>query len=179
LRSSIKSAIASSFVLAHPHLLVDVPRIITTRHADLHSVKNLGNITAVVQLVRELLVPGVAQGGDLAIFIPYHGQYLAYLAALERLDEQHPAIDIADITLRKVDSFQGGEQPVMIIDLTITDRPGFVREANRLNETRGRSLRSSGSASQIKGSGTRPPKGTWRQTMSSRGKLGSQLDGSH
>lgn len=43
--------------------------------------------------------------------------------------------NLAGIQLRTVDGFQGGEAPIVLLDLVITDHPGFVREPNRLNVT--------------------------------------------
>ena len=44
-----------------------------------------------------------------------------------------PQIDVGEIHVRKVDSYQGEERPVYFLDLTISDRTGFVSEAQRLN----------------------------------------------
>ena len=47
--------------------------------------------------------------------------------------ENHPEISYDIFLAHTVDAFQGGEAPVVILDLTFTDHAGFMREPSRLN----------------------------------------------
>ena len=37
------------------------------------------------------------------------------------------------IRVCKIDEYQGGKSTLIILDLVITNKPGFVKDANRLN----------------------------------------------
>lgn len=67
-----------------------------------------------------------------AILGCYQAQYLLYAAAKDGMElMKTPWLD--RLTVDKVDRRQGEEWDFVVIDLTITDRVGFLREVNRLN----------------------------------------------
>ncbi len=41
--------------------------------------------------------------------------------------------DLRDVQIRTIDGFQGGEASVVIFYFVVTNRPGSVRQGNRLN----------------------------------------------
>lgn len=67
---------------------------------------------------------------DIMIVAPYMAQCEEYVGQLELMGK---TAGLADIRVRTVDGVQGGEAPVVILDMTITDRLGFLTKPNRLN----------------------------------------------
>jgi hypothetical protein len=94
---------------------------------------NFSNMAFVINLVTDLLRRRIAEPKDILILVPYESQYVGYLTSLTSLAEAEQDIDTRGITVRKIDGFQGGERPISILDLTVTDSLGFMREPNRLN----------------------------------------------
>ncbi|KAF9885493.1 hypothetical protein FE257_012820 [Aspergillus nanangensis] len=94
---------------------------------------NMSNIKVSLTLVENLLVDNVATGRDITIITPYQAQMSRYCDYLYRLQVEKPTIGVEKVSVFTVDSFQGGEAPLVIVDLVATKRAGFVRESNRLN----------------------------------------------
>lgn len=59
-------------------------------------------------------------------------QHLIYYSALFQL-QKTVGSQYKDVNLRTIDSFQGGEHSVVILDFVVTKGPGFLSESNRLN----------------------------------------------
>jgi hypothetical protein len=67
---------------------------------------------------------------DIMIVAPYMAPCEEYVGQLELMGK---SAGLADIRVRTVDGVRGGEAPVVILDMTITDRLGFLTKPNRLN----------------------------------------------
>ena len=120
------------------NVLIDVADGRTLVNAAM-SRRNVPNLSTGVRLVMDLLTstrlpsPNPITADDIVVLTPYQAQYEDYVRAFEQLHENHPETGYNKIRSRKVDGFQGGEAPIVIVDLTITDHAGFLRERNRLN----------------------------------------------
>ncbi|KAG2418551.1 hypothetical protein HFD88_001652 [Aspergillus terreus] len=94
---------------------------------------NLSNAMAPLALMKYLLADEVLPGREMVILTPYQAQWMRYLDYLARLRKQRPDLRVADVSAFKTDSLQGAEAPVVIVDLLVTTKAGFVGQANRLN----------------------------------------------
>lgn len=98
---------------------------------------NPNQAAATISLVRRLMSTAGPDGGvmakDIVIISPYQAQLDLYLSLLAEADSVTPKRGFKDIRVANVDSFQGGEAPVVIFDIVRTDDPGFVMSPNRLN----------------------------------------------
>jgi hypothetical protein len=63
---------------------------------------------------------------------PYEAQYERLLAARERIKVACDLPCLDDMWMRKIDGAQGSKRPAVILELTHTDRVGFLKQANRL-----------------------------------------------
>jgi superfamily I DNA and/or RNA helicase len=99
----------------------------------LDSSYNFSNVMASLALVEDLLADEVLPGKEMVILTPYQAQWMRYLDYLDCLRKQRPDLRIADVSAFKADSFQGAEASVVIVDLLVTTKAGFVGQANRLN----------------------------------------------
>ena len=131
--SKIMAANVALFKKRKSLLFIDTPQAKASLSGALRSYHNTVTLTFTVNLVANLLLTGTLKPSDIVILTPYHSQYLQYISSLQILQEQMPQVDIGAVQVRKIDSYQGEERPVYFLDLTITDRTGFVREAGRLN----------------------------------------------
>jgi hypothetical protein len=96
------------------------------------SYENLDHAALVMNLVANLLDNGI-RPEQILILTPYHSQYRVYLGARLEMQVKRGDPKIREILVRKVDGFQGGEQDICILDLTVTNRLGFLKEGNRIN----------------------------------------------
>lgn len=109
---------------------------------------NYQNLTAGLHIIALLLRHGVCKSTEITIVTPYKGQCSAYNYALKNLRARSDAFlrmfDFTGITVKTIDSFQGGEQSVVIFDLVVSrvrqGNPGFITDPRRINValTRGR-----------------------------------------
>ena len=78
-------------------------------------------------------IPSIVRGwdrrADIAIATPYQAQYELYRRAFARLKRGAPQFGLLNV--RKIDGYQGGEAKFVILDMVITDEPGFVADRNR------------------------------------------------
>lgn len=58
--------------------------------------------------------------------------HLRYSAAMTEVQEAYYEIDTCSILIRTIDGFYGNESPVPILNLTITDEVGFLRDGGHL-----------------------------------------------
>lgn len=115
------------FNLKGPTMLLNIPGVARKLGSSLY---NLTNAASVLEILVPLLTE--VEPGHIAIITPYKAQCHVYKNALYQLGKESGK-DLRNIQLRTIDGFQGGEAPIVVLDLTITDRLGFVREPNRLN----------------------------------------------
>lgn len=92
---------------------------------------NRVNASLTMNLVSTLL--NTFDPTDLAIISPYRAQQDLYRRALQRMQRSLPHKDLHNIQNKTIDSFQGIEAVITIVDLVVTDHLGFVRQMNRLN----------------------------------------------
>jgi hypothetical protein len=59
-------------------------------------------------------------------FTLYNLQFLCYVMAIHKLSDQHPELNMGNVNVYKIDSFQGGETLVTIVDLTVTHASVFL-----------------------------------------------------
>lgn len=119
-----------SFNGTAPRLLLDVKK----SHSEKQQTSTLNKETASVgATVLEHLISSGFKPGDIAIATPYEAQYNLYLRALRGLRIEFPSINYNHVRVRKIDGYQGGEAPVIILDLVVTTQAGFANNANRLN----------------------------------------------
>ena len=81
----------------------------------------------------DLLTQNRLKPNQIAIATSYQAQYEVYKAALRQLQTTIPNTPVNGIRIRKIDGYQGRESTLIILDLVITDRLGFVKDASRLN----------------------------------------------
>ncbi|RAL17303.1 uncharacterized protein BO97DRAFT_419547 [Aspergillus homomorphus CBS 101889] len=55
-----------------------------------------------------------------------------YQSALASARQQHRGLDLSGVRVCTVDGYQGTERAIMFFDMVVTDRIGFVKNANRL-----------------------------------------------
>ena len=73
-------------------------------------------------------------GPDLiAIATPYQAQYKVYKAAFRQFQSITPDTQMDKIRICKIDGYQGGKCMLIILNLVITNKPGFVKDTNCLN----------------------------------------------
>jgi len=92
---------------------------------------NLVNATVCMNMVETLLK--TFDPKHLAIISPYRAQQEVYHRALYRLQSKLKEKDLRAIQNKTIDSFQGNEADIIILDLVVTKKLGFTREMNRLN----------------------------------------------
>ncbi|KAI9789412.1 MAG: ATP-dependent helicase NAM7 [Peltula sp. TS41687] len=83
-------------------------------------------------LVESLTKHGVSPA-DVVILSPYKAQYNRYREALTVMERDTPDAGYDKLRVRVIDGFQGDEAPVVFLDLTISERLGFVGDKRRLN----------------------------------------------
>ncbi|KAJ5925547.1 hypothetical protein N7454_008186 [Penicillium verhagenii] len=84
-------------------------------------------------LCRDLLCAGILNPTDIVILTPYEAQYRLYQRLLVQAHVQSPQLGFNQVNVRKVDSFQGQESSVVILDVTFTEKLGFMSIPNRWN----------------------------------------------
>ncbi|KAJ5383279.1 hypothetical protein N7517_001190 [Penicillium concentricum] len=94
------------------------------------SILNYAHVVTGRNLVRRLLAENIVEPGKIAIIAGYEAQYTVYVAVAARCIE-HDASgseDWLNISIHKIDSFQGMEASIAIIDVVRTNELGFMRE---------------------------------------------------
>ncbi|KAJ5658585.1 uncharacterized protein N7484_002234 [Penicillium longicatenatum] len=84
-------------------------------------------------LCRALLCAGLVNPKDIVFLTPYEAQYRLYQRLLVQAHVQSPQRGFNQVDVRKVGSFQGQESPVVILDVTFTEKLGFMSVSNRWN----------------------------------------------
>ncbi|KAJ5808791.1 hypothetical protein N7474_010060 [Penicillium riverlandense] len=86
-----------------------------------------------ISLCRALLRGSILNPKDIVILTPYEAQYRLYQRLLVQAHLQSPQLGFNQVDVRKVDSFQGQESSVVILDVTFTEKLGFMSVPNRWN----------------------------------------------
>lgn len=89
---------------------------------------NFGNLAKALDLAKAMIAIEVVRSEEITF---YRAQLKLYHMALSLLGEQ--GSDMSKIKARTVDSMQGSQAPLIILDLVVTDKLGFLRNKNRLN----------------------------------------------
>ncbi|EEH05190.1 DNA helicase [Histoplasma capsulatum G186AR] len=105
---------------------------------ELNSTKSKANLDhrkIVLELAASLLRENVVLGSQIAIITPYSYQRNMYRCDVSSMARAHPQIGqkLLDIVITTIDGFQGREREVCIVDLTCTERIGFLHAAQRIN----------------------------------------------
>ncbi|KAJ5472749.1 hypothetical protein N7530_006750 [Penicillium desertorum] len=97
-----------------------------------HSKKNETHASVAIALCKELLDSKVSPK-DIIILVPYEAQFRTYLKNLTLDHRNDTSLGLDKLSVKKIDSFQGGESPIVIFDLTVTTHAGFLDDKTRLN----------------------------------------------
>jgi len=62
----------------------------------------------------------------IAIVTPYTAQWLVYRYAQSRLIYCFPKSGYSELIVATIDSIEGGEQPIVILDIVVTYEPSFI-----------------------------------------------------
>ena len=120
-----------------PSVFVHVSGDVTTT-AGFESRANPYNLIATLDVASQMILSRVCTAKEITILTPYNGQLRAYANAIDKLDT------LQGLTARTIDSFQGAEQHIVIVDLVIArawqGSTSFIQDHRRLNValTRGR-----------------------------------------
>lgn len=88
---------------------------------------------ATIALCKELLGLKRFSPKDIVILVPYEAQFRTYVKFLIHEHQNDHSLDLDKLSVRKIDSFQGGESPIVIFDMTVTTHAGFLDDKTRLN----------------------------------------------
>lgn len=120
------------FRVRQPFVLVDMTKSCEARD-DRHSRSNTDHRLFGVCLLRCLLQAQLMHPTDIVYLTPYTAQCNAIRATLSSLQLQEPTVGFGRVPVKTIDSFQGGEAPLVIFDTTATEGPGFLKQRSRLN----------------------------------------------
>lgn len=70
---------------------------------------------------------------SIAILTPYNAQLSQYRRALTGLQAMYPLADMREITLGKIDAYQGRQADIVSVDLPNHETMGFLEDPARLN----------------------------------------------
>ncbi|KAJ6133047.1 hypothetical protein N7471_008262 [Penicillium samsonianum] len=98
-----------------------------------YSKKNEAHASVAVALCKELLGLKKFSSKDIIILVPYEAQFRTYLKFLALDHRNDPSLGLDKLPVKKIDSFQGGESPIVIFDMTVTTHAGFLDDKTRLN----------------------------------------------
>ncbi|CAI7602825.1 unnamed protein product [Penicillium crustosum] len=90
-------------------------------------------LLATIALCKELLGLKRFSPRDIVILVPYEAQFRTYVKFLIHEHQNDHSLDLDKLSVRKIDSFQGGESPIVIFDMTVTTHAGFLDDKTRLN----------------------------------------------
>jgi len=124
----IKNFIKEAYQVENLVLMIDVKD--TTEQIE-NSQCNLVNATVCMNMVKTLLK--TFKSKHLAIISPYWAQQKVYYCALYQLQSKLKKKDLRAIQNKTIDSFQENETDIIILNLVITKKLGFMQEMNQLN----------------------------------------------
>jgi AAA domain len=115
------------------YLWLDVPQGRAVLERSRKSKYNAMNAAVDINLAIKLLEDKVGTGDDIVILAPYHAQYLVLSTAIVLLRRARPDLPVNGLCAAKIDSFQGSERRIVICDLVIDSKVGFMKVMSRLN----------------------------------------------
>lgn len=118
---------SSTYGVMQPFVMLDVNSRAATHNTSRY---NMINAAVGLDLTEKLLQHFDPK--DISIIIPYRAQYEVYRRGLRQM-ETTKQVDLRAIQLHTIDSMQGREASIVIVDLVVTDKLGFTHELNRLN----------------------------------------------
>ncbi len=124
----IKNFMKEAYQVKNLVLMIDVKD--TTEQIE-NSWCNLVNATVCMNMMKTLLK--TFESKHLAIISPYQAQQKVYYCALYQLQSKLKKKDLQAIQNKTIDSFQENEADIIILNLVITKKLGFMQEMNRLN----------------------------------------------
>jgi hypothetical protein len=92
---------------------------------------NLLHVSVVMNLALDLINKKIIKPEQLVILTCYRAQYKIYRQALRNLSLAQSRM--ADIQVKTVDIMQSGQATVIIMDLVVCGRVGFLQSMNRVN----------------------------------------------
>ncbi|KAK4869983.1 hypothetical protein LT330_005707 [Penicillium expansum] len=98
-----------------------------------HSKKNTTHAAVSIALCKELLGLEGFSSKDITILVPYEAQFRNHLKYLTLEHRNDRSLGLDKVSMKKIDSFQGGESPIVIFDMTVTTHAGFLDDKTRLN----------------------------------------------
>ncbi|KGO37157.1 hypothetical protein PEXP_001820 [Penicillium expansum] len=98
-----------------------------------HSKKNTAHAAISIALCKELLGLEGLSSKDIIILVPYEAQFRNYLKYVTLEHRNDRSLGLDKVSVKKIDSFQGGESPIVIFDMTVTTHAGFLDDKTRLN----------------------------------------------
>ena len=104
--------------------------------AEMDSTKSLFNLVsarAVMEILEEILRLRKIPPTDIAIIAFYKAQVNLLRASVDNLHCALPHLRADQVEVRTVDGFQGAEKAVILLDVVVTSKTGFVKQVNRLN----------------------------------------------
>lgn len=128
LRSTLRAYAGrvDNFNKAQPVLFVDNPDCVDSKDSRGRSVVNELNSLVTYALLNSLIVDQRISPNHITILTPYRGQRHLYISFLGTCQQ------FRDVKIETIDSFQGCESGVIILDLTAEKNLAFVSEPNRL-----------------------------------------------
>ncbi|KAJ5608835.1 hypothetical protein N7528_009402 [Penicillium herquei] len=121
------------FRITHNVLVIDNPDS-KQKVDDSGSSVNEENAKLVVSLVTRLLkmLGSDLDASSITILTFYNAQKQLHERNMKRLQHEKPELNADKIGVSTVDSFQGHEADIVILDFVVVDRPGFVTDKARL-----------------------------------------------
>ncbi|KAJ5735073.1 uncharacterized protein N7483_000198 [Penicillium malachiteum] len=97
---------------------------------------NEKNAQAVVSLVTLLLIMlgNVVKPSNISILTFYNAQKQLHERNMQQLQQEKPELNADKIRISTVDSFQGNEADIVVLDFVVTDKPGFVTDKRTLGQ---------------------------------------------
>lgn len=101
---------------------------------------NYRNATAVLQLISKLMQSTGLQGADIIVQTFYQAQVELIRAGLRAMHLEKPTMQYNAVEVRTVDSMQGHQAKIIILDTVISTNIGFLRNGNRINVSSSRQM---------------------------------------
>ncbi|KAL9117739.1 MAG: hypothetical protein Q9187_005720 [Circinaria calcarea] len=121
----------NQYGLRSPSVIVDA-----TSHAEKDPNSSAFNyITASItlDLLEKLVSLDGVKAENIAILTRYTAQIRVYRCVLLELRKTNPALLIEDVQITTIDSIQGGEADIPLLDLCVSNQIGFLKYLNRVN----------------------------------------------
>lgn len=115
-----------------PRLLINIRKGMGSERLPNKSTYNLESAAVTINVLISLLNNGT-NPSDVAIIVPYEAQYQIMRTAMRLYQADYTHLHIEKVSVKKIDGYQGGEAPYVILDLVTTQRLGFLQSRSRVN----------------------------------------------